>query len=183
MNNADEVLKAIQKASEGQFSPIIGPQKAQVLIDIVRKTRPKSILEVGTFVGYSAILMAEYLPKGGKIITLEIDSDVAKIAKENIAKAKFSDIIDVIIGDAVKSLKKLKGQFDLLFIDAAKEEYFLYLQLAEPLLTPKAIVVADNVKMFANAMDDYLHYVRKSGKYKSKTYDFGYDAVEVSLLQ
>ncbi len=88
--------------------------------------------------------------------------------------------MEIRVGDAKQLISAVAGPIDLLFLDAAKEEYLAYLKLAEPLLAPKAVVVADNVKRFADAMRDYLEYVRKSGNYESECHDFGFDAVEVS---
>ena len=181
--SAESVLKEIEKASEGQFLPIIGPKKCRLLVDLIKKYKPKRVLEVGTLVGYSAILMAQNLPKGGRIISIEIDSDTAKIARENIERAGFDHLVDVKLGDAVIVIPTVKDKVDFLFLDAAKEEYRQYLKLAESKLNKNAVVVADNVKMFEADMKDYLDYVRRSGKYESKTYDLGSDAVEVSILK
>lgn len=181
MNKADQVLKEIEDQSKKIFLPIIGPQKGQVLAHAIKKAKPKKVLEIGTLVGYSAILMAKYLPKNGIITTIEINPQVAKIASQNFKKSGVSQKIDLKIGNAIKLIFTLKGRFDLLFLDAAKEEYITYLKLAEPKLNPKAVIVADNVKIFAEEMSDFLDYVRKSGNYKSQTFDFGEDAVEVSV--
>gem|GEM_PF-2992616 len=75
---------------------------------------------------------------------------------------------------------QLVGLFDLLFLDAAKEEYYGYLKAAEPKLSADAVVVADNVGMFRDRMTVFLDYLRQSGRYRSKTYDFGSDAIEVA---
>lgn len=181
MNKADQVLKEIEEQSKKIFLPIIGSQKGQILAHAIKKVEPKKVLEVGTLVGYSTILMAKHLPKGGKITTVEIGPQIANIAKQNFKKADVSQKIDLKIGDAQETVPTLKGPFDLVFLDAAKEEYLTYLKLTEPKLTSKAMVIADNVKIFADAMLDFLDYIRKSGKYKSQTFDFGQDAVEVSV--
>ena len=178
---ADKVLKEIEKTSVRQFLPIVGPDKGKVLVDVIKKYKPKRVLEVGTLVGYSAILMSQHLAAGGKVVSIEINAQTAKIAKDNIKKAGFESKVDVVIGDAIETIPKLKGTFDILFLDAAKEEYLDYLKTAEDKLSKNTIVVADNVKVFEDAMKDYLDYVRGSGKYKSKTYDTGHDAIEVSI--
>lgn len=176
-----KVLREIEEQAKHTFLPIIGPEKGKVLVDIVKKYQPKRILEVGTLVGYSTILMSQYLPRGRKIITIEINPQIAEVAKENFKRAGVDNLIDLKVGDALKIIPTLTGLFDLLFLDAAKEEYLNYLKLAEGKLSKNAIVVADNVGMFVNAMQDYLDYVRNSPKFESKTIDFGFDAVEVSL--
>lgn len=177
---ADDVLKNIQEEAKYTFLPIIGPQKGRVLVDVVKQHKPKNILEVGTLVGYSAILMSQYLPKSSRITTIEINPQIAEIAAKNFKKAGVEKLIELKIGNAIGVIPTLINKFDLLFLDAAKEEYLQYLKLAEPKLEKDAIVVADNVGMFENAMKDYLDYVRNSPQFKSKTIDFGFDAVEVS---
>lgn len=181
MDQADKILRQIENQAQDAFLPIIGSEKGKVLIHTVKRVKPNRILEVGTLVGYSAILMAKHLPKGGRIITLEIDSQLAKIAQDNIFQAGFEDKVEIIIGDAKKTLKEIKERVDILFLDAVKEEYLTYLKLAEPKLNPRAAVIADNVKIFADSMTDYLEYVRESGLFRSQTFDFGQDAVEVSV--
>src|SRR3989344_770573 len=123
---------------------------------------PQRILEIGTLVGYSAILMAKHLSKGAVITTIEIDKQMAGAARKNIKEAGFEEKIELIVGDARREIKKLKGEFDVLFLDAAKEQYLGYLKLAEPFLRKGAIVVADNVKIFKEDMADFLEYVRQS---------------------
>lgn len=127
--------------------------------------------------------MAKNLPPQGKIITIEIDEALAQIAERNIERVGFSDRIRVVAGDAKQVIPRLNEKFDLVFIDATKEEYLDYLKLAEHKLRKGGTVVADNAGIFANEMKNYLHYVRRSGKYQSKFHDFPEvkDGVEVSI--
>ena len=130
-----------------------------------------------TLYGYSAILIAaapavaDILQAKVKIVTIEIDRSVADIARKNIAAAGLSDKINVIVGDALEVIPRLDLKFDLLFLDAAKNEYLAYLKLAEDKALKKgAVIVADNVEVYKNEMLDYLEYVRSSGGiYKSET--------------
>ena len=185
---AELVLKEIEEIGEKNFIPVIGPKKGKLLDAVVRRTKPKLVLEVGTFIGYSAIRMARVMPDRGRIITLEINKTSADMAKENIEKAGFSDRVRIIRGDAKRIIPTLAGVFDLLFLDAEKDEYLTYLRSAERKLRKGSVVVADNVGVFANEMADYLSYVRTSGRYRSKchesTLEFNddiKDAVEVSV--
>ena len=180
LSKALMVLKEIEKMTEREFLPIIGPDKGQVLIKVIHETKPKRILEIGTLIGYSAILMAKELDADACLTTIEIHAGEAKLARENIERAKVRPKIDVIVGDAVKVIPKLTGKFDMVFIDAAKEEYFDYLRLVEKKLH-KGSVVADNAGIFADQMKEYPDYVRSSGKYASKYMSFGEDGVEVSV--
>ncbi len=178
---AEQVLREIELQSKKQFLPIIGPEKGTVLTRVIRETQPRRVLEVGTLIGYSAILMGKYLPANAEIVTIEIHADEAQIAKENIQRAKIPPKIEVIVGDAKKIIPELTGFFDMVFIDAEKTEYLTYLQLAEPKLLVGSVIVADNAGIFADQMHDYLAYVRSSGKYKSHYEAFGKDGVEVSI--
>jgi predicted O-methyltransferase YrrM len=181
MSEADKVLKEIEKITEHEFLPIIGPDKGTVLIQVIHDIHPKRILEVGTLIGYSAVLMAKELDSKAHLITIEIHEDEAKLARENIRKAKVSATVEVITGNAIKVIPKLHGLFDMVFIDAEKSEYMEYLRLVEGKLHKGSVVVADNAGIFADEMRDYLDYVRSSGKYSSKYIPFGKDGVEISV--
>ena len=175
---AKKVIEKIE--SEGHIM-LVGPKKGKVLVDVVKDKKPKRILEIGTYVGYSAILMAEAVGANTKIVTIEVDPENAEIARENIKKAGFEDRVEIKVGYAKELIPTLSATFDFMFIDAAKEDYLDYLKLAEGNLQNGAVVVADNVKIFKEDMLDFLEYVRESGKYKSTTHDVGSDALEVSI--
>lgn len=177
-----QVLKRIEEQAKKIFLPIVGGVKGQFLENMVERKQPTLILEIGTLVGYSTILMARNLKKG-KVITIEISEEYAKIAKKNIKDAGLNDKVKILIGNAIKIIPSLKEKFDLVFIDAAKEEYLSYLKLLEKNknISKGSIIIADNAKIFASSMKDYLHYVRNSGSYDSKFYDFKEDGMEVSV--
>ncbi len=179
-SNAEAVLRKIETTAQRRFLPIIGPVKGKYLADVVRKNNTRKVLEVGTLVGYSAILIASNLPVDGTVDTIEINPQSAAVAENNIGKAGLVDKIVIHIGNALEILPGIKGEFDLIFLDAAKTEYMDYLKIAEPLLKKNGILFADNVKIFAADMQDYLEYVRQSKKYSSKYIDVGYDGVEIS---
>jgi predicted O-methyltransferase YrrM len=188
------VLKSLERMGEREFVPSIGPVKGKILSKIIRKHKAKTALEIGTLAGYSAILIASLLPndesrKKAVVTTIEIDKKTASIAIKNVQNAGFSDKIEIIIGDALEAIPKLDHKFDLLFLDAAKDEYLRYLKLAEQKnLHKNSIVVADNAGVSEQQMLDYLEYVRNSGFYMSKTieteleYTPGVkDAIEMSI--
>jgi predicted O-methyltransferase YrrM len=178
---AEEVLREIEKMTEKEFLPIVGPRKGQVLAKFIHKTKPKHVLEIGTLIGYSAILMAKELESEAHLTTIEIHADEAKKARENIKRAEVRATIDVIAGDAIKVVPKLKDKFDMVFIDAEKSEYRDYLRLVEDKLHKGSVIVADNAGIFAEEMRDYLDYVRNSGKYSSRYVPVGEDGLEVSV--
>lgn len=185
---ADKVLKEIEKVAEAQNMsgsavrlPIIGRDKGSVLERTVKKFQPTRALEIGTLVGYSTILIAKNMKKG-KIITIELLKKNRDAAKMNIERAGLSRKVELLQGDALEIIPSLEGPFDLVFIDAEKEDYLKYLKAAEPKMAKGAVVVADNVGIFKDRMKDFLDYVRKSGRYRSEVHDFGFDAVEVSKM-
>ena len=180
-SSADKVLRLIEKASEKNFLPIIGPHKGKFLAEEVRKTKPQHVLEVGTLIGYSAILMGKELTAVAEIVTIEIHRDEAELAGKNILRANIPPKIKIITGDALQVIPTLNGQFDFVFIDAEKDEYFQYLKLAENKLKKDTVVFADNAGIFAEQMADYLEYVRNSGNYKSRYVQVGGDGLEISI--
>lgn len=184
-DKAEKVLRSIMEETGHRFLPIIDSgdgSKGRLLEAIVKKEKPRLALEIGTLVGYSAIKIIRNLPSSGKLVTLEINPETAAEAIENLKEASMLNKAEVIIGSALKTIPKLKGKFDFIFIDAEKSEYMMYLQLLEKydLLNKSAVIFADNAKVFEREMADYLAYMRNSGKYRSNFYDFGFDGVEVS---
>jgi predicted O-methyltransferase YrrM len=190
VSKASQVLRRLEKMADKQFVPSIGPIKGKIITGIIQRYKPRNILEVGTLYGYSAILMADTLNgANGKVITIEIDKPIADIARKNIADAGLADKIDVIVGNALDVIPRLNSKFDLLFLDAAKNEYLKYLELAQKRnLKEGSIIVADNVEISKSEMQDYLEHVRNSRGYRSKTIETTVeftpnvkDAMEVSI--
>jgi predicted O-methyltransferase YrrM len=185
------LLRELEQIAKSEHVPSIGPIKGKIISDIIKRYKPTKILEIGTLHGYSAILMVNLLFDDGKLITIEIDKNLADIARKNISKAGLSNKIDVISGNALEVIPTLTGyKFDLIFLDAAKSEYLQYLRLLEEkhLMKKDSVVVADNVILFENEMKDYLEYVRSSDRYKSQTTETTLefnknvkDALEISL--
>ena len=181
MNKAESMLRKIEKRAHNEFLPIVGPEKGRFLAEEIRKAKPKRVLEVGTLIGYSAILMGKELDKTSQMITIEIHVDEAKTAEENIRKAAIPPKVEVIAGDAIQVIPRLEGDFDFVFIDAEKAEYRDYLRLVEDKLRKGTVIVADNAGIFANQMADYLDYVRTSGKYSSRYVPVGVDGLEITV--
>jgi len=190
--NPEAVLKSIEAEAPKKGLPIIGPVRGAFLDEVIRKHRPNTILEVGTLVGYSAIRMARHLIEGGRVTCVERSPDYAAVALSNVKKAGLADKVEILVGDAKKILPKIEGSYDMVFFDAAKDEYLRYLKSCERLLHKGSVVVADNVKSHAGEVADYLDYVRTSGKFKSAyreaEHNFRYgtgtsepDAVEISV--
>jgi predicted O-methyltransferase YrrM len=126
--------------------PIVAWETGRLLATLCRALDPQ-VLEVGTASGYSTLHMAEQLD-GGRVVTLELDSDRAAQARGFFERAGVSERIELVEGDARETIPRLEGPFDLLFVDAAKTEYRRYIELAEPKLSERALLAIDNLLMF-----------------------------------
>ena len=181
LDKAVNMLRKIEKRAHNEFLPIVGPEKGRFLAEEVRNAKPKRVLEVGTLIGYSAILIGKELDEKAHLITIEIHADEAKSAEENIRKAAISPKVKVIAGDAIQVIPRLEGVFDFVFIDAEKIEYRDYLRLVEDKLRKGTVIVADNAGIFEDQMADYLDYVRTSGTYRSRYVSVGVDGLEITV--
>ena len=147
----DEVLTEAIRASEAAGLPSIAVSASQgkLLHIIARAMGTRSALEIGTLGGYSTIWIARALLGGGHMITLEADPKHAEVARANIARAGFAEIVDVRLGKALDTLPKLKaenqGPFDLVFIDADKVNIPQYYEWSLKLTRPGSLIVVDNV--------------------------------------
>lgn len=143
----DQVLANNQK--HGLPPHDVSPSQGKFLYLLSKIAKAQRILEIGTLGGYSTIWFAKALPQNGKIISLEFDQTHAKVAQENTKSAGFSDKIDIIVGPAAESLAQLVNEnslpFDLIFIDADKENNPLYLKYAQQLAKSGTIIIGDNV--------------------------------------
>lgn len=124
---------------------IVGRVEGAFLRLLARLVDARRILEIGTFTGYSALVMAEALPEGGKLITCESDKENAKKAQGYFDESKHGDKIKLERGPALQIIPKLEGEFDLVFIDADKPNYPNYWEAVLPLVRHNGLVVADNV--------------------------------------
>jgi predicted O-methyltransferase YrrM len=147
----DEQLSAALHANKEAGLPAIGVSRLQgkLLFVLARIAQARRVLEIGTLGGYSTIWMARALPPDGRITTLELEPDHAKIARENLGRAGVLDRVDIRVGPALDTLPALHasgaGPFDLVFIDADKQNNAEYLDWAVKLSRPGAIIVVDNV--------------------------------------
>lgn len=124
---------------------LVGPVVGRLLAMLVHLTGARRVLEIGTYTGYSALCVAEALPEGGSVITLEVDPDHARMAAEHIAGTPFKDQIEIRLGRALKTVAGLEGPFDLVYIDAERSGYKAYLDAVLPKLGPGGFIVANNV--------------------------------------
>ena len=154
MSDILDLFKEIEAYAEENNIPIINKVSSQLLVETVKNVAPRSILEIGTAVGYSALLMANYMPKDGKIVTIEQDANRIDTAYNFITRAGRIEQIQLLDGDASEILLSLEGTFDMVFIDAAKGQYLDYLQKVIDKLAIGAVIVADNVLFRGMVMSD-----------------------------
>jgi predicted O-methyltransferase YrrM len=136
------VMAEMEALAERDGVPIVQWETGRFLAALCRGLDPV-VLEVGTAIGYSTLHMAEQLERG-RVVTLELDPERARQARDFLQRAGVADRVELIEGDARETIGALDGPFDLLFVDAAKDQYERYIELAEPKLSARAILVVDN---------------------------------------
>lgn len=132
---------------------ISGYQQGRFLSMISQLKRPKTILEVGTFTGYATLCLGEGLAPEGKIVTLDINEDLAYLPKSYFEQSELADRIEFRLENAIEYLRNTDQTFDLVFIDADKENYVTYFELIKPKLNPGAILLFDNVLWYGKVLE------------------------------
>ena len=137
---------------------VSGQVQGRLLSMLSHMLRPKRILELGTFTGYSALCLAEGLPEDGKLVTIEHNDELEDRIRHNLAKSPLGDKIELIIGDAVEVIRSQKSEvsnqlFDLVFMDADKREYCAYLEAVYPLVPVGGFIIADNTLWDGHIID------------------------------
>ena len=140
-----EVMREMEEHAERDSIPIVHWETGRVLAVLCRVLDPV-VLEVGTAIGYSTLHMAEEL-RSGRVVTLERDPERAAQARSYLERGGVAERVEIVEGDALETLAGLDGPFDLLFVDASKGEYARYIELAEPKLSERALMVVDNLLM------------------------------------
>jgi caffeoyl-CoA O-methyltransferase len=151
-----EVLATLREktfSERNDKSMLSGFYQGRLLAILSKMLRPRRILEIGTYMGYSALCLAEGLTDDGKIITLDVNEETNAIAKEFWAQTEFKDKIEPLLGNALEIIPTLDETFDLVFIDADKQNYFNYYNLVFPKLRIGGIVIADNVLWSGKVLD------------------------------
>lgn len=159
--NKEELQKIKEKALE-EHIPIIMDDTLEVVDKILKETKPKKILEIGTAVGYSAMCFSEYLQEDGIIDTIERDKERIAEAKVNIEKVGVAEKINILEGDAVEILPTLTGKYDMIFIDAAKGKYPFFLKEALRMLEKDGVILADNILYKGYVMSDYNKHKQRT---------------------
>src|SRR3989442_1665083 len=154
------MLALMDRATTLWRIPVVGRAKGRVIRRLIDRTRPTRAIEIGSLLGYSAILIAGALPPRGRLTCVESNPYLAKFVKSNAEVAGLGRRVRVVVGDALRVLPLLSGRFDFVLIDAAKEDYLDYLRQLEPKLVPGALVVADNTGIFRRDVTAYIEHVR-----------------------
>lgn len=170
---SEDVLDTIEKEALESEVPIIRKDTQGYLRFLLEALKPKNILEVGTAVGFSAILFARHTD--AKIITMENYEPRIPVAKENFKRAGVEDRIRLIEGDAAESLNNIEGDFDFVFIDAAKGQYGVYLEKIMPHVHPGSVIVCDNILFDGNILESKYAVERRDRTIHKRLRDFIYD--------
>lgn len=169
-----EILEEIEQAGLRDSVPIIRKEMQSFLKVLLAIKRPTRILEVGTAVGFSALLMSEYAPEECTITTIENYEKRIPIARENFKRAGKEQKITLIEGDAMEVLTELSGPYDFIFMDAAKGQYIAYLPEVLRILEPDGVLVSDNVLQDGNIIESRFAVERRDRTIHSRMREYLY---------
>jgi len=159
--DVNKILADIRAKDKGQLA--VSEEDGRFLRLMIASTQRKRVLEIGGASGYSAIWMAQGLrATGGRLVTIEYDPVRAKELAENVKRAGFSDIVQVVPGDAFAEIPKLQGTFDFVFLDAWKRDYKKFLDLVYPRLDKGGLFTAHNVVNKRSEMGDFLDAIQRN---------------------
>ena len=169
-----EILETIEKEALETFVPIIRKEMQSFMKVLLAIQKPLNILEVGTAVGFSALLMSEYAPKECRITTIEKYEKRIPIAKENFRRAGKEDKITLLEGDALEILKGLEEKYDFIFMDAAKAQYINYMPEVIRLLEKGGVLVSDNVLQDGDIIESRFAVERRNRTIHSRMREYLY---------
>lgn len=178
-----DIIETIEQEALDTFVPIIRKETQSFLKVLLMMKKPLRVLEVGTAVGFSAILMSEYMPEEGHITTIENYEKRIPIAQENFKRAGKEDKITLIQGDALEVMKELEGPFDFIFMDAAKGQYIHYLPEALRLLEIGGVLMSDNVLQDGDIIESRFAVERRNRTIHSRMREYLYELKHHEQLQ
>lgn len=149
----DELTATTQERMGRRALMLSGPVEGALLQILIASMGARRVLELGTFTGFSALVMAAALPDDGQLITCDVDPDTTAIARDYWARSPHGHKIELRLGPALETIKTLQGPFDLVFVDADKPAYIDYYEATLPLLAPRGLMVVDNVLQRGNVVD------------------------------
>ena len=170
-----EILETIEQEALASDVPIIRREMQSFLEVLLLMKKPMRVLEVGTAVGFSALLMSDYLPEGGHITTIENYEKRIPIARENFRRAGKEDKITLIEGDATEVLAEMEGTFDFIFMDAAKGQYIHYLPNVLRLLSDGGCLVSDNVMQDGDIIESRFAVERRNRTIHARMREYLYE--------
>ncbi len=176
-------LNQIEKEAKAARIPIIRPATQKLLRFLMAAKRPLRILEVGTAVGFSALLMSEYAPKGCRITTIEKYEKRIPAARENFRRAGREETITLLEGDAAKVLQELQGTYDFIFMDAAKGQYIHFLPHVLRLLAPEGMLVSDNVLQDGDVLESRFAVTRRNRTIHARMREYLYTLTHDAELE
>lgn len=181
------LIEAIEQEALCARVPIIRKETQSFLKVLLMMKKPMRVLEVGTAVGFSAILMSEYLPRGGRITTIEKYEKRIPVARDNFRRAGKEEQITLLEGDALEIMRSLEESYDFIFMDAAKGQYIYYLPEAVRLLAPEGVLVSDNVFQDGDVIQSRFAVERRNRTIHSRMREYLYelkhhDKLQTSLL-
>ena len=177
------VIEAIEQEALRDRVPIIRKEMQSFLKVLLMIKRPMRILEVGAAVGFSSILMSEYMPEGGHITTIENYDKRIPIARAYFKRAGKEEQIDLIEGDALEVMQGLEGPYDLIFVDAAKGQYIHYLPEVMRLLGADGVLVSDNVLQEGDIIESRFAVERRNRTIHSRMREYLYELKHHEQLQ
>ncbi len=161
LKEKSDFLTSLEKEALENHIPIISPEVGQFLRFLIKLNNPKRVLEVGTAIGFSGLVMLDASKDIEKLVTIEKREDLAEIALKNIEEANEKKRVELKVGDALEVLKSMDDTFDFVFIDAAKGHYGEYFEEIKKMITPKGVIVCDNVLYKGMVANDDLVLRRK----------------------
>ena len=170
-----EFLNEIEKYALETEVPIIRRSMQSLLKFLLQFSKPRNILEVGTAIGFSALLMSEYGPADCHITTIEKYEKRIPLARENFARAGALDRITLLEGDAIEILQELDGSYDLIFMDAAKGQYINFLPDILRLLSPGGLLVSDNVLQDGDIIQSRFAVTRRNRTIHARMREYLYE--------
>ena len=179
----EPLLERIEAEALAARVPIIRKETQSFLKTLLVMHKPRKVLEIGTAVGFSALLMSAYLPEGGHITTIENYEKRIPIARENFRQAGKEGVISLIQGDALAVMKELTEAYELIFMDAAKGQYIHYLPEAVRLLAPGGVLVSDNVLQGGDVLESRFAVERRDRTIHSRMREYLYELKHHDQLQ
>ncbi len=170
-----KILETIEREALDSYVPIIRKEMQSFLKVLLTIQKPMRILEVGTAVGFSALLMSENAPEGCRITTIENYEKRIPIARENFRRAGKEEQITLIEGDALEVMKTLEGSYDFIFMDAAKGQYIHYLPEVMRLLEPGGTLLSDNVLQDGDIIESRFAVERRNRTIHSRMREYLYE--------